>query len=840
MDEAYNNPITFWNFLKQYTCVIPIIQRDYAQGRKGKESLRKKFFGKIIESLKEKKSLMLDFVYGYPKDDGTVVYPLDGQQRLTSLWLLYWYLAYKSGVPSSNETFWNRMKKFTYQTRTSSREFCERICQELKVLPLSKDDKGETIIPDVKNVIQSQPWFSRRFKKDPTVQAMLRSLSDIENNSGFEQLLQEEDFEALFNLLISEDCPIRFYFRSSKDEHIVDPDDLYVKMNARGKKLTQFENFKAELFSYKDDSGLELFRFNDGLNFIKRHENQWTNLFWTLRHSDHNIVDHIQLEFFNRMALAFLTAFNDVESNGQKLYEHITKHLTFTSIDIYRPVLCKDFKRLYAGVLNGICAIGRNGVEVNDLFKYPYSFRYLPQYENQDADKTGVFEVEENNFNYTITDISVRRIVSFYAASLYFYFFYQNTRTFSCVHFDPVTFDDWMFFARNLFNNSGIDTYAGAKSILNVFNQINRHCLNIIEFLDSSQAKKISIQGDLIKAQFEEEIQKAMMISASRKGHTDIAYQELIREAEMWEPFDGAIRFLFTNADGHFDWSDFVTKKASFENIRALSSEYWKDEPNPNKFTPLALRKLISFIDSWEDIDGFWYDSRYESWYEILLRKPRLCRYVHQLLTTPLDSDYLKNFISGFEEPIQRDIQEDLVKSEFLYQTTWDRFGFRRGSHTVVVWRSSAQWKRYLIGTPRNRLMAEGIAKLRIDINVVESQLLGDGAHLWGEDFYFDIIGNNLPYIFWWHSNEIRRANDVNDKRKQDVYLCMREGGHAYLDEGNPEKYAIIVPYNSSFEEFEKQLFDLLDRAKKCCHIPSDIYSLASLPAVRVHAVVEG
>ena len=34
--------ISFWDFLNQYNIEIPIIQRDYAQGRKGKETLREK------------------------------------------------------------------------------------------------------------------------------------------------------------------------------------------------------------------------------------------------------------------------------------------------------------------------------------------------------------------------------------------------------------------------------------------------------------------------------------------------------------------------------------------------------------------------------------------------------------------------------------------------------------------------------------------------------------------------------------------------------------------------------------------------------------------------------
>ena len=45
------NKTTFWNFIKNNRIEIPIIQRDYAQGRKGKEYLRKSFLGDLKKAL---------------------------------------------------------------------------------------------------------------------------------------------------------------------------------------------------------------------------------------------------------------------------------------------------------------------------------------------------------------------------------------------------------------------------------------------------------------------------------------------------------------------------------------------------------------------------------------------------------------------------------------------------------------------------------------------------------------------------------------------------------------------------------------------------------------------
>ena len=93
----YSKETSFWHLLKEKRIVIPIIQRDYAQGRIGKEYLRQRFLGQLLCALKTdtpESKLVLDFVYG--STEGNILYPLDGQQRLTTLWLLHWYLALRA------------------------------------------------------------------------------------------------------------------------------------------------------------------------------------------------------------------------------------------------------------------------------------------------------------------------------------------------------------------------------------------------------------------------------------------------------------------------------------------------------------------------------------------------------------------------------------------------------------------------------------------------------------------------------------------------------------------------------------------------------------------------
>lgn len=68
---------------KKLKISIPIIQRDYAQGRKDAATIRDKFLDEIFNRLDNDENLFLDFIYGSIEDDKFI--PIDGQQRLTTL-----------------------------------------------------------------------------------------------------------------------------------------------------------------------------------------------------------------------------------------------------------------------------------------------------------------------------------------------------------------------------------------------------------------------------------------------------------------------------------------------------------------------------------------------------------------------------------------------------------------------------------------------------------------------------------------------------------------------------------------------------------------------------------
>ena len=95
---SIGNLTTFSEFINQYSVEIPRIQRDYTygSGTSKTEKVLSKLLTDIRSSLENKSELILDFVYGC---NDITFHPLDGQQRLTTLYLIYFYAACCAGKP---------------------------------------------------------------------------------------------------------------------------------------------------------------------------------------------------------------------------------------------------------------------------------------------------------------------------------------------------------------------------------------------------------------------------------------------------------------------------------------------------------------------------------------------------------------------------------------------------------------------------------------------------------------------------------------------------------------------------------------------------------------------
>lgn len=251
---------------------IPIIQRDYAQGRISKEvtRIRKNFIEALHTALtgNEEKAIKLDFVYGNI-EEGKLI-PLDGQQRLTTLFLLHWYIAKKENIAKEEQVF---LKNFTYKTRFSSQHFCESL---VACKPMLENE-------NISEWIMDQNWFMYSWEKDPTIHSMLVMLDKIH------QSFRNED--NLWAKLISKELlPISFYFLPLQDMGLTD--SLYIKMNSRGKPLTPFEHFKAEFERIIKSVSKELYD-----EFTEKVDVAWVDMLWKYR-DESNYIDDRFMKYY--------------------------------------------------------------------------------------------------------------------------------------------------------------------------------------------------------------------------------------------------------------------------------------------------------------------------------------------------------------------------------------------------------------------------------------------------------------------------------------------------------------------------------------------------------------
>lgn len=314
-----NNKYTFWELCEKYAKIeVPIIQRDYAQGRETPEVqvLRKKFVNDfLIESLLANEKIELDFVYGSilveqeEEVKKKIFIPLDGQQRLTTLFLLHVFIAIKEGRLAEIK---DTLSRFSYETRPSSHDFCKAL------ISLESIEDFSAIKAEVEDAV----WFNEEWKDDPTVSGMLNMLHALASNSK----LRDADDGLLDELLNSDGKLVSFYFTDLNEFGLTE--NLYIRMNARGKMLTDFENFKSEFF--------KIIRYNpDLLEVVKdKIEYDWVNNLWEFREEDSYVIDPPFMAY-----LGFITEmlyFKDAQRRA-KFYES-----DFLKFSVLKEVYSKE------------------------------------------------------------------------------------------------------------------------------------------------------------------------------------------------------------------------------------------------------------------------------------------------------------------------------------------------------------------------------------------------------------------------------------------------------------------------------------------------------------------
>ena len=424
-----NNCNTLLKLLEKYFVEIPRLQRDYVQGRKDKysKSVRDKLLNDIKLSIEGKiEPLDLSFVYGKASEEGRF-YPVDGQQRLTTLFLLHIFAF------AQDESKTKVLLKFSYQARSTTRDFFERLVKHRAEIENKKPS----------SVIKDAAWFIDAWKYDPSVNNAITTLDDIDN-IGF-------DVENLKQELEEEESP-KVYFQFLKLANLGREDDLYIKLNGRGRALTSFENFKSSFMEYCNDESLS--------KEIKCNlDGKWADLIWKEHEED---FDTCYLRFFEAVFLNFDLLKDEVNKGILENWIYTFNYKKLTD-EIFFAV---------KNTLNYLC---------NDNASLAYKIIF-------DAIKKPLTYPDRILFHVVckfLIDENVPKEV--------------NTETFL----------DWIRVFKNLVNNSRIDKQEQCKQAIKSINSLFEHKHNLLEYLACGNMK--SLEGFSGK-QFEEECEKSRII----------------------------------------------------------------------------------------------------------------------------------------------------------------------------------------------------------------------------------------------------------------------------------------------------------------------------------------
>lgn len=540
-----NERITFWELLDEKKIEIPVIQRDYAQGRDkvNVNDIRKNFLNSIKNALKSEEPLDLNFVYGSTKGDTFI--PIDGQQRLTTLYLIHVYLMLALGK-KFGEGSNKRIRKFTYETRTTSRDFCKGLTNETIVV---RDGKKITEVESVSDEIKNNNWFSSSWLNDPTIKAMLNMLDSIH------EIFKGEDYDDFFEKLTDDEDSyiIYFYFLDLGEYYL--GDSIYIKLNARGKDLTNYENFKAKLSKYITD---EISTPKD--DYIAKLDGEWSEVFWEfVKNNPTKLFDEKIMNFFTNFMVneyaAYMTA-----TGRDSVRAEIREVIGYSHLDFINRFqefndrwdghkVADSFVKIFE--LFDLITSGKNQLlfaQGNKYFDEIILFKWI--IENNDTEKTD---------NKTGISYSTR-----IQADAYFGFIIQNKNLISSPDIFREKLVDWMRVVMTLSretNYNGGDDYV--RAISKGIRKMLPESGDILSYLDKlTDRSGHGFDGDC----FDEECLKAKLILRSTE------WKKLVIAAEDNKYFNGQIGFLFeiSGIDEEF-------KKASIDSWDNATDKSYRD-----------------------------------------------------------------------------------------------------------------------------------------------------------------------------------------------------------------------------------------------------------------------
>ena len=711
-----SNKTTFLSFAQNKKIEIPIFQRDYAQGRNDEttDKIRKDFVSSLIEALDKNTPIELDFIYGREVDNTITL--IDGQQRLTTLFLLHWYLAQRIGKIDAFKNI-----KFSYATRDYAKDFTAK-------LTIGEDFKID-FTQATSTELKDKNWFYDDWQHDPTVSGMLNMLDEIHKQ------LRDKTIEHYWSLL--EQGIITFYWLDLEEHQLTD--ELYLKMNARGKQLSKVENFKASLVKRINDEQWENEKKVEE-TFSYKMDTAYTDLFWQYR-GDQTVIDNEAMNFFAGMAMiahALRDKSDEESEENKRIIDRIQKlfntPLSVVASDYFSK---EDFKRL------------------KDFLVF-YS-----ESKNLTID-TSLWKYFTDTHEKTFFEIFIRDNKATYPQRV---FFYALTQLFIEVK-DNVKREDFIRVVRNIIENASIsvDTFAGAIKLMQ---ELLKGSKDIYSYLS-----KTVIQSKFASYQVKQEIDKAKRIVA------DSQWKEAIWEAEDHLMFKGDIGFLLLKTENNLDL---------FKKRYEVAKEMFDENGVKGKYreNALLLRALISRFDSWKLLFDINYDLTAYNWKSYILKtiyKEKENDITKHFLTLLDNEDKLEAFIkddSSLQQGYWSDEDFRIRKNTHinLYQTELlaaiceicnERFLKESYRYFYLHIYNGRKDNRYFVYRKQHEILAKAIED---GIITTEQQLEVNGEKIpffWGQDINFNY--NNEEYTWVYSDKKITKNGQDCTEAMQKIF----------------------------------------------------------------------
>lgn len=550
-------------------------------------------------------------------------------------------------------------------------------------------------------------------------------------------------------------------------------DELYIKMNARGKELSEFDILKSTLeeqmmihmennedFQTKwrrnfDTLGMDLFWNKKAAPKLKEFAKNIDNE--NIREERLKIVQTVEtdyLVFLNRLMSFHLFMIDD--------FPNKTEFNTKQSIDIVRK------ETIETGILSNLNLLCKYNFFNESLFAFVMetmnTIIYEEQKEINDFQTVKMWNIDNNPVD-NIFDIFIKDKITYSGLILFFaeiqFAKFHSAQKINHSNDLRIEFANWMRIIRNLVYNSSINNIADFRNVLKELESLaeanyKNSSIGILHYLSDNNAI-----SHFNKEQIEEEREKAQQII--KGGQT---WKDKIEEAENYAFFKGSIRFLFTDAEGNYNWSDFDDKWSNakkYFDINGVCNEY--------KTNAKLLTAFISRVIHWKSIYGKIIDNEANSWRNILTDKSLQSPSHHILLG---NLDVVEPTIDN-----NREIHKKLCNPSLLdYIATNTKNSRINDIHNyVAIYPINSSWGIFLNTDFRDKLLTKALnsnkiklleqsLKIAIDINPF---LFLD----W--DIYFEY--NNKTYR-WNRDNYIREINKHGHALPEDenyIYSCKIE-----------------------------------------------------------------